>query len=94
MLGTFSIIIRDLFKALLFFSWIPLDPLYILVYLPRALEDQTHQKIKNNTTNKNTLSAAIKEKVQELNTLKYPRKYIENTLKYMMKKTGDYLWSI
>ena len=39
----------------------------------------TWTRMKNNTTNNATLSAAIKEKVQELKTLGYPRKYIDNT---------------
>ena len=54
----------------------------------------TWTRMKDNTMDDYDLQTCIREKILELNTLSYPYKYVQHTLKYMHKKTGNDAWSI
>ena len=52
----------------------------------------TWTRMLNNTNDHERLHHSIVEKIQELQTLQYPLKYVNNILKYMTKKTKLDVW--
>ena len=54
----------------------------------------TWTRMQDNTMDGYDLQTCIQEKILELDALSYPRKYVQHTLKYMLKKTNDDVWSI
>ena len=53
----------------------------------------TWTRMSDNTNTTEGLHMAICEKMFELNELKYPKKYVLKTLKYMHNKTKEEIWS-
>ena len=52
----------------------------------------TWTRMQDNTMDDSHLQTCIQEKMLELSTLSYPHKYVQHTLQYMHKKTGNHAW--
>ena len=52
----------------------------------------TWTRMQDNTMDDSHLQTCIQEKMLELSTLSYPHKYVQHTLQYMHKKTGNRAW--